>query len=550
MQHAFSRIIIPLLTLTAILLFSLLGCSDKSSTPNGNLPQITSLSSTGVQPGDTLSIYGDNFGENLDMVFFDSILVQIVSWSDSLITVEVPANAYSCWIAVQVGEHTSNTVQLFVAVPAIISITPTAIAPGGQIEIRGVLFGESSHIVMVDSKAAAIVSWTDSLIVCIIPNSTVEGNIQILTAGKASNTHRIYIGMAKIKTVSPEIALRGTAITITGEYFGANTGHVKVDNINAEITEWLDSAIVFTVPLTATNGDIEVQTDYGLTQNTSFELKVLELISITPDWGQGGDTVVVRGEFYGAVTLNLYFGNLKAQIINRDDTVVTAIVPEINQSVNVVIQTSYETSESHQFEYFYMNDILEVLLNSNSVDVAVTCLAKHHSCQGWPYYPNYEWECDTSNWSNETTNVSSSNWSNTYIEWDGLTFNLSYSFMDEISHNSVALKISGSISEDGSNLIAVTASFDYKQGSAHSQNGINRSAKAQNIPLLTLNQISNDVTYHIVGTDLSGTNTGRGYRNFDENGMIQWYTVSEIIGNDLTSPEYPPEVTIKFYKRD
>src|SRR5690554_5924440 len=57
---------------------------------------------------------------------------------------------------------------------------------------------------------------------------------------------------------TPEAALRGASITISGANFGTSAGTVTVGGQAASVTDWSTTSVTATVPETAANGWTEV----------------------------------------------------------------------------------------------------------------------------------------------------------------------------------------------------------------------------------------------------------------------------------------------------
>jgi len=57
------------------------------------LPQITKLSLTSGSPGKKVTISGSGFGVTQNIVTFNGVLANVLPWSDTKITVEVPVGA-------------------------------------------------------------------------------------------------------------------------------------------------------------------------------------------------------------------------------------------------------------------------------------------------------------------------------------------------------------------------------------------------------------------------------------------------------------------------
>ena len=292
-----------------------------------------------------------------------------------------------------------------------------------------------------------------------------------------------------------------------------------------------------------------METNYGATLVEEVELKVLQVFSITPEQGEGGDTVQIQGEFYGANWLGVYFDISQARVIDHNDTLITAIVPDISSSADVVVRTDYENSQPLAFEYYHQTGMQKFIASTNSVDISVSCLSKTAYCESHNHV-YMDWECDTSNWEVGISNVSTTDRPNQYIEWTGNEFNLNYEFFSDYpEYWSGHLIISGEVSDYLDTLRNISASYGSGNGTAHHYSSSARSASAINIPVDVINAADTVVIFHISGISLEPSRVSRGSSYYSNDMDIDYYQ-SQTVENDPTSAEYPPEVTIKFYKRN
>jgi putative cell wall-binding protein/spore germination protein YaaH len=99
-------------------------------------PNISGLSTTVVQSGSTLTIYGSNFDWSVaapdvnDSVMLGSVELPVESWSTTSITVMVPIDAASGQLTVNADNGTSNAVTLAVAARGILELNQTGQVAG------------------------------------------------------------------------------------------------------------------------------------------------------------------------------------------------------------------------------------------------------------------------------------------------------------------------------------------------------------------------------------------------------------------------------------
>src|SRR5258707_9241319 len=71
--------------------------------------------------------------------------------------------------------------------PAIAALSPTAGVPGLSVKISGSNFGSAPGTVTFNGTSAAVVNWTDSLIIAKAASGATTGNVVVTVGGNASN---------------------------------------------------------------------------------------------------------------------------------------------------------------------------------------------------------------------------------------------------------------------------------------------------------------------------------------------------------------------------
>lgn len=153
--------------------------------------------------------------------------------------------------------------------PAITSITLDHGAVGDTVTIAGTDFKTpqgTGSVTFAGGGAAAITSWADAQIVCVVPAGTITGNVTVTNSDANSDTIAWTLD-PDVDTVTPNSGAVGDSVTIDGSAFEAaqGTGSVTVNGTPATIVSWSDTEIVIVIPVGATSGDIVVTTDSGYT---------------------------------------------------------------------------------------------------------------------------------------------------------------------------------------------------------------------------------------------------------------------------------------------
>ena len=95
------------------------------------------------------------------------------------------------------------------------------------------------------SGPAAVVSWSDTQILATVAANAQSGNAQAQQGGAWSNTVTFTVITPTISSVTPNIGLPGTAVTISGSGFGAaqGSGQVWLGTANGVVQSWSGTRI-------------------------------------------------------------------------------------------------------------------------------------------------------------------------------------------------------------------------------------------------------------------------------------------------------------------
>ena len=172
-------------------------------------PQITSVSPRQVQPNQTVTITGSNFGSSRgsSSVWVGSVRVaSFSSWSNTTIRFRVPTNMRSGNVTVRTANGTSNAVRLEITSgPSLSSVSPTRVKPGDRLTLTGSNFGRtrgSSYVLFTPNvwptTNSDYVSWSDTRIVVKVPARAQSGDVKVVVGSQSSSTRRITVESAEV----------------------------------------------------------------------------------------------------------------------------------------------------------------------------------------------------------------------------------------------------------------------------------------------------------------------------------------------------------------
>lgn len=147
-------------------------------------PVVNSVTPPAAPIGGQITVTGSGFGTapGIGRVLFNGVATSAYPWSDTSITLHVPAGATSGPMTVTVGGVPSNAISFTVLEPlSITSISQSAGPVGSTITIYGTGFGPSQSTSTVDfyGAQAAVTSWSDNQIVANVPLEASSGPVGV-----------------------------------------------------------------------------------------------------------------------------------------------------------------------------------------------------------------------------------------------------------------------------------------------------------------------------------------------------------------------------------
>lgn len=301
------------------------------------MPAVTALSVEYALVGDVVTITGQDFGATPGTVVLNGAPVTYDSWSDTAVTLTLPADASSGYLGVQREGVTSNGVFITVA-PRLDSVSSWWGAPGSTLTLTGAGFGDGSDgWACLNGQPVSVVSWTPTSIVVQLPAGATSGLIGVVRGSWATSNgvYTVVTAPATITGVSVSSLVAGQEITITGTDFGqpSPTSIVTIGGTQTcEVVSWSDTAIVVRVPLDAAAGYLGVVKE-GV-QSNGWWLQPAQTLPVVTGisawWAMPGDTVTILGTGFGdapsAASYPVFAGS-PGSIVSWSDTQVVAIVP-------------------------------------------------------------------------------------------------------------------------------------------------------------------------------------------------------------------------------
>jgi hypothetical protein len=157
------------------------------------VPKIVSVIPVWGASGSRIDIYGIDFGEEQRPVRIgENAEAILLSWSDSLIVVEIPEEAETARL--EILYNGNRLIGPYIEILRIDSIQPYSGLPGDTIQIFGDGFHDvqASNFVTIDGLDAEIIDWMDGYIVAIVPEAIDSGYVVVHVDGYQSNAVQFY----------------------------------------------------------------------------------------------------------------------------------------------------------------------------------------------------------------------------------------------------------------------------------------------------------------------------------------------------------------------
>jgi hypothetical protein len=292
--------------------------------------------------GTTVTIAGTNLSGVTAVNFGTIPATGVTVNSANSITAISPAGTGSVHVTVvsSSGTSTTSTADLFtyISAPAITSLSPTSGIVGSSVTITGTNFGASqgTSTVTFAGAAASITSWSNTLIVAVVPAGATTGNVVVTVNGATSAVvpFTVVVPVPAISLLTPSSGVVGTSVAIIGSNFGSTQGTSTVTfngTPATSITSWTPTSIVTVVPVGATTGNVVVTVGGIASAGGPFTVTVPipTITSLSPTSATAGGvgfTLTVNGtNFDSSAKVNWNASALATTYVSA--TQVTAAVP-------------------------------------------------------------------------------------------------------------------------------------------------------------------------------------------------------------------------------
>lgn len=308
-------------------------------------------------------------------------------------------------------------------VPAITSVSPTTVLPGGSVTINGSNFGTTQGSSTVRFGAIAvtgIASWSASQIAVTAPTNLPAGAYAVVVTvnGVSSNAATINVPVVDnfppaITSLSPASGGAGQLVNVNGTGFGTTQGTstVRFGTTVATVQLWANTNVLVSVPnLTPGTYPVTVTVGGRVSNTSNFLVTAHRLNSVTPNTGSPGASVTLAGTGFGATqgANTVRFGTTNVSVTSWSNTQIVATVPNLTGGTAVGVAVVVAGVASNEVNFLVTSPVPPAITTlsptSGAVGSAVTITGS-----------NFGVFQNSSTARFGTTNATISSWSNTQV---------------------------------------------------------------------------------------------------------------------------------------
>jgi hypothetical protein len=256
-------------------------------------PRVTSLSSTSLAPGASVTITGTGFtgittnsGTSTQVYFNGTAAKNVVFTDDTTISADVPcsgATSGTIKITTSLGDGYSASVTIGSAVsPSVTSVGSNAAGDdkkwkNGTLTVKGTSLGCVTGIKWNGSTLASFSAGSTSITATLPGSATTSAPIVLVSGADETTTSKYLYAPIVVTKWTATSGVKGTGqVTITGTGFGADSAnfgtdvYVKIGTKQTALGDLVsnsmsDTSLTFKIPAAASNGNqtIKITTPYS-----------------------------------------------------------------------------------------------------------------------------------------------------------------------------------------------------------------------------------------------------------------------------------------------
>lgn len=290
---------------------------------------ISSISPLTGAPGASLTVTGTGLSR-VTTARLGGAAASFTIQSDTSLQVVIPGTAVTGVLELSGGGSAVQSSQtVTVQAPAVTSINPSNVAPGGRIVLSGSFLDQVASVRLGTVALNIVAKLPDSLTLD-VPNNALSGFPVLVLNNGIERTSAVGVTILQplaVSAISPAAGIVGASITLTGNGLD-RVNQVFFGSAAAAPSTKQNNQLTVVVPVGATTGALRlVVADGSLTTTQSFRVApIISVSGMTPTSGLAGSTVTITGSGFSEVS-GVALAGVNVTISNRSDTQIQFTVP-------------------------------------------------------------------------------------------------------------------------------------------------------------------------------------------------------------------------------
>ncbi|MBX7194998.1 MAG: IPT/TIG domain-containing protein [Sandaracinaceae bacterium] len=356
------------------------GAGEATSTTTftvGSGTQITSFTPRVASPGAQITLTGTGFvplapraRTSANRVFLENVALRVVSATATEIVVELPANAASGRLLVDVRgggrAYATETLSVLPA-PTITALEPASGVVGAQFRVRGTNFGSDIRQVTASIGATALTlrAVAPTELTVQVPAGATSGPVSVVVSGLPAVTSAtpfqvlLPVAVSGLEPISGPV---GTEVTIRGQGFSTTLtdDHVTLQNVECPVLAATPTELRVRIPQTGSGPLVVTVTNAGTGRTTQpFVITTPPFITrFEPAAATIGSTVRLFGTSFGTnpATVEVALAGRRMEIRAITDTQLDAVVPPGATSGRITVTVRLQGTGAAATDFTVLTD--------------------------------------------------------------------------------------------------------------------------------------------------------------------------------------------------
>jgi hypothetical protein len=351
------------------------GAGEATSTTQfvvGSGTQISAFEPRVASPGARLTLTGTGFATRAttNRVFLENVPLRVISATATQLVVELPANAASGRLLVDVrgGGRAYSTEPLTVLpAPTITALDPVSGVVGSQLRIRGTNFGSDIRQVQasIGTTALTLRAVTPTELTAQLPAGAVTGPISVTVAGlppvvsAMPFTVLLPVAVSGLEPISGPV---GTEVTIRGQGFSTTLTDNRVTLVNVEcpVVAATPTELRVRIPQSGSGPLVVTVLNAGTARTTQpFVITTPPfIVRVEPAAATIGSLVRIVGTSFGtsSAVVEVALAGRRMDVRSITDTQIEAVVPPGATSGRITVSVRLQGMGTSPADFTVLTD--------------------------------------------------------------------------------------------------------------------------------------------------------------------------------------------------